>query len=225
MRTLDLEDLADLNNLPGNIAEIIANLNNGATTRLSFGDGERSLKIVREENGETLEIAQEGNGPIVVKRSTDDGANVNEAEYADADALKAGDPEAFEVYNQHQPTAIFLGDGDSGTFDFNFTFGPDANHGNLERIHEMFAEQLRNADVTVNNANATVKALRGHFMHLGKATQTFKVNPDGQIELTIRKGDTEVIKVFSDEADLEARDPDAFQRYQEVTSAETEPRP
>jgi hypothetical protein len=55
-----------------------------------------------------------------------------------------------------------------------------------------------------------------------KARQSFKVMPNGQIELTIRKGDTEVVRVFSGEDDLASRDPEMYDRYLDVVEADLE---
>ena len=55
-----------------------------------------------------------------------------------------------------------------------------------------------------------------------KASQSFKVMPDGQIELTTRKGDAEVVNIYSDEADLQQRNPQAYERYRDVLDAEVE---
>ncbi len=46
--------------------------------------------------------------------------------------------------------------------------------------------------------------------------QSFRVNPDGQIEARIRKGDSEVIKVFRDEDDMKKREPALFEAYSKV---------
>ncbi len=54
----------------------------------------------------------------------------------------------------------------------------------------------------------------------GSAIQTFKINPDGQLELTIRKGDTEVIKIYSNEEDLKNRNPEAYEKYRDVLDLE-----
>ncbi len=53
----------------------------------------------------------------------------------------------------------------------------------------------------------------------GEATQTFTVTPEGRIEVKLRKGDSEVIMVYEDEADLQARNPEMYEEYTEVTTA------
>lgn len=55
--------------------------------------------------------------------------------------------------------------------------------------------------------------------HAGEATQTFTVTPEGRIEVKLRKGDSEVVMVYEDEADLRARNPEMYEKYTEVTSA------
>ncbi len=54
------------------------------------------------------------------------------------------------------------------------------------------------------------------FAFFGKANQTFKLQPDGTIEVRIRKGDSELVKVYEDEADFEARDPLNYEKYEDL---------
>jgi hypothetical protein len=51
-----------------------------------------------------------------------------------------------------------------------------------------------------------------------EAKRSFRVNPDGEIEVVIRKDDTEVTKVLEDEADLQQRDPELYEEYAKVMS-------
>ncbi len=65
----------------------------------------------------------------------------------------------------------------------------------------------------------------GHGAHAfrfdrGKPRQSFEVRPDGTIEVKIRKGDTEVVQLFTNEADLADRKPDLFEKYRNVMDAE-----
>ena len=54
----------------------------------------------------------------------------------------------------------------------------------------------------------------------GKARQSFEVAVDGQIEVLIRKGDSELRQVFEDEDDLAERDPNLYAKYRELIDAQ-----
>lgn len=223
--TLD-EDF-DWQNLPESIRGL-ANLN--AEFDVRFDNGERIVNIKSSDNGEVVNISQTGDGPIVVKRHEEGfEADAEEAEYADADALKAADEEAFDLYDSHNSRSIFMFKaGDHGGA--NFTFDIDTE--NLDFLHkdllERIGEQTQMTDEAREKMHKALIKLNGaagagphaFFMQAGKAQQTFKVNPNGEIELTIRKGDTEVVKVFSDRSDLQARDPEAFEKYSNVLEAD-----
>ena len=58
------------------------------------------------------------------------------------------------------------------------------------------------------------------FLHPGKPRHTFELGVDGKIEVRIRKGDSELVRLFENEADLAAREPDLHARYQELMAAE-----
>lgn len=54
----------------------------------------------------------------------------------------------------------------------------------------------------------------------GKARQSFELKADGTIEVRIRKGDSELLQVFDNEADLESRDPTLFEKYRSLMDAQ-----
>jgi len=57
-------------------------------------------------------------------------------------------------------------------------------------------------------------------MHFGKPAYSFEVRPDGTIAATLRKGDTEVVQLFTDENDLADRKPDLYEKYKKLTDTE-----
>ncbi|MCH9001597.1 MAG: PDZ domain-containing protein [Planctomycetes bacterium] len=57
-------------------------------------------------------------------------------------------------------------------------------------------------------------------MTAGKARQSFEVAADGQIEVLIRKGDSELRQIFEDEDDLAQRDPNLYAKYRELIDAQ-----
>jgi hypothetical protein len=225
MQMLELEGLDEL---PDAITKMIRR---GTNVQVTVEDGERNVEISSDEDGAVTEVRQEGDGPIAVKRYTEGADDAVETEYADADALKAGDPEAFELYDSHaQRSASVWTDKDGDVFMFNNHdwIDSDAHREMMERLHaNMSDERLQAMHETLKKAFGDHTMLfQPHdgspFLSLGKATRTFKVTPDGQIEMTIRKSDSEIVKVFTDEDDLAARDPAAFERYMDVMNAEAQ---
>lgn len=61
-----------------------------------------------------------------------------------------------------------------------------------------------------------------NFQFFGKPKHSFKVQTDGTIEVRIRKGDSEMVQLFEDETDLRRRNPDLFDKYEELMSIEDE---
>ncbi|MCH7703566.1 MAG: hypothetical protein IIB61_00510 [Planctomycetes bacterium] len=57
-------------------------------------------------------------------------------------------------------------------------------------------------------------------MQFGTPRHSFHVNPDGTIDVTIRKGDSELVQTFSDAADLSRRKPDLYKKYEELDEIE-----
>lgn len=58
----------------------------------------------------------------------------------------------------------------------------------------------------------------GHafFGRQPKPKHSFEVNEDGQIEVRIRKGDSELVRLYEDADDLADRNPKLFEKYQEL---------
>lgn len=211
----------------------LENLN--AEFDLSFDNGERKINIKSVENGEVLSISQEDDGPITVSRFTEGHEDDAEAfEYVDAEALKAADEEAFELYENHNSHSfVSFRAGKNGVADFTFSADKmDFLHDDLMKRLEIKLDGLEDIAGDVNGqVHDAIVQLHGaggpggahaFFMGANKASQSFRVNPDGEIELTIRKGDAEIVKVYSDERDLEARNPEAFEKYSDVLNADTE---
>lgn len=57
------------------------------------------------------------------------------------------------------------------------------------------------------------------FVHIGKPRHTFEVRTDGTIEVRIRKGDSELVQLYTDEDDLAERNPKLHAKYRELMSA------
>jgi len=101
----------------------------------------------------------------------------------------------------------------------------------MEKLHEALAElqdESGNALLLPNLPPHTM-LFRGDdesgnrvFQRItaGKARQSFELKADGTIEVRIRKGDSEVLQVFDDEADLDSRDPTLYEKYRDLMDAQ-----
>ncbi len=56
--------------------------------------------------------------------------------------------------------------------------------------------------------------------HVGKPRHSFTVKEDGRIEARIRKGDSELVRVFSNEDDMSERNPELYEKYHALLEAE-----
>lgn len=220
MQYFNIDELSGSDGLPTALAEM---LNGGLTNmKISMQDGERVIEVTQNENGNVVTVRQEGEGPITVKRYTEGADDATEQEYADAAALEAADPDAFAIYDQQQNRMANVWTNDNGdTFTFNYNFDDDqlfqGNAEALQSAHDALMKAFGNQGAMAFGAHG------GHgfgFLMGNKAVRSFKVTPDGAIEMTLRKGDSEIVKVFRSESDLQARDPEAFEKYQDVANAE-----
>ncbi|MCK4659170.1 MAG: PDZ domain-containing protein [Phycisphaerae bacterium] len=230
----DLGDLSELQSLPDDIRSMLPEINE-ITTRIFVDDDRKSINTMVMRDGESIAIAQQDGGEINVKRTDRDG-NETEATYADVEAFKTADSDAYEIYEQAT----------SGS-NIQIQVGPDST---FMRSREEWKQQIesvmKNARETMENARKQVDKIRlggsvrfpglpGHpffswdedgpmSFSLGEdadsTTRSFRVNPDGQIEVTTRKGATKVIKVFRDEADLQERAPELHKEYAKVMAVE-----
>ena len=240
-----IDDLDDLKGLPGIASSSIAQT--GVTAMYSTDDGESRFEIVTIQDDKQISVTKEKDGSITVVR-TDENGEEEQSEYANMDELEAGDAEAFELLSQTQSNVIIIGDGENRNLDFDFDFEVDnLLSDKLNKTIEIrlkdaeiqlgkYAERMDEIHETIEKAMEGISldkltmsdlpnmseltAITQKINDMGTVIQTFKVNPDGQLELTIRKGDTEVIKIYSDEEDLKNRNPEAYEKYRDVLDSE-----
>ncbi|MCA9243410.1 MAG: PDZ domain-containing protein [Phycisphaerales bacterium] len=93
-------------------------------------DDNSSLNIMRNNNGQRLEISREPGGPIVVKRH--DANSDSEVEYSDLDQLKQEDPDAYEALN-----------GMYGTRTPQILINPPQNRQQLDDLREKFMDEFK----------------------------------------------------------------------------------
>jgi hypothetical protein len=244
----DLGELDDLKNLPHNIRMFVPQAGT-RSAQVTVENGQKTIRLNVVKDGSTLGIEQDDGGPITVRRS-DDGGQETVATYDNADALKAADQDAYELYSQ-AGQGVFVhtdGDGDAqhiviqgdGDFDWTGDAGQwkvhleeslaEAKEAYAEAMEELHANlmELKNQgtfDVQKlhDMLNAQGKGMGQAFaFHTGKAKHRFEVNADGSIEVSIRKGDSEMAQSFKNEADLAQRRPDLYEKYEAVKAADQE---
>jgi hypothetical protein len=245
----DLGDLDELKDLPDSVRKMFPHTE-GITTRIEIEDGNKTIHSSVERDGVTLEIEQEGEGEITVRRTQQDGST-SEQVFQDEEALKAGDAEAYDVYSGmadgteieidlHGLDNLDLGNLPDFKRKFQFKLdgldeGSEEVRDAIEEAHRAFRETMK--DIPDQGFFHGFGGPRGHarwfddgeegeegdgdiLMHRFSAPrQTFKVMPDGSIELRSRHGETEVIEVYRNEDDLSARNPEMYEKFSEVHEA------
>lgn len=217
-----------LENLPEHVREMLRTVENHSVS-VSTGDNGTVIAHSVVVDGETININREGEGPIMVTRIDADGIET-EAEYADEEELEANDEDAFRIFTHHHPN---MGHNFSSGNGFTFMHGAhDDHHGrmvaeikarldNADGSLQEMIEQLHNVKIDLGgDLKDAARAAHVRIAGLHQANRTIRENADGSIEVVVRKGGDELVTVYSDAADLEARNPDAFEKYQELQEVE-----
>jgi hypothetical protein len=84
----------------------------------------------------------------------------------------------------------------------------------MEELHQSM-EKLKSEGFKAGGALPMAMGLA----HLGKPRQSFEVRTDGTIEARIRKGDSELVQLYKNEADLKQRNPELHKKYAELMSS------
>jgi len=182
-------------------------------------NGEKTIKIEVARDDDVFTVTQVGDGPISVERN----GVVNE--YADAAALEAADPDAAEVFNQGGDNVMFMplhggmqfhfGDADT---DFTDMLPEDFE----VQLHQHLQDALKGArmDIQLDGLDGGSGGAKMMTFDFGKARRSFKTLPDGQIEVTVRSGGDELVTVYNNEADLQTRAPDFYEKYLDLLDAD-----
>lgn len=237
----DLGDLHDLKNLPENIRMFVPQ-SGTRSTQVTVNNGQKTIKthIEIDNDGSSLNIEQSDGGPITVTRTDAQGQSSTET-YADAEALKAADEEAYEVYSNvgkqvfvrvlgddedgHAPQILLHGGNGSGEWrmhlEQNLAEAKEAYGAAMEELHTHLMELKNQGAFDVEKFHEAINAggAKAFSFQMGRPTHRFTVNPDGSIEATLRKGDSEVVQKFYSESDLAQRRPDLYEKYQNVKAA------
>jgi len=96
----------------------------------------------------------------------------------------------------------------------------------MEQLHEAIAEWKQGQGPAIprqiEELPQLLERLRAPaaLAPLGKPQQSFQVQPDGRIEVKIRKGDSELVHLFENEADLAQRNPELYAKFQDLSAAD-----
>lgn len=196
--------------------------------QVTVNDGPIRFAVSVNKNGQTISVKREGEGDFVVTRVTETGEE-SEVSYATEDELANGDAEAFEIVKECIHGAVTESDGSGVGFEWNPDDGQFYSFDKELDLHfdgaaEMLADHLEK----LKELHVEVNGLPGHggshmiFQHagVGKALRTIRANPDGSIDVTVRKGEDELVSHFTSVEDLKRRDAASYDKYMELQAAE-----
>ncbi|MBN1513497.1 MAG: PDZ domain-containing protein [Phycisphaerae bacterium] len=225
--------LKSILDLPGAVPlpSDLEDLFQGVTTEVIVSNDEAGNRvcIAREgADGERIEVNIQGDEPIRVRRTKTVAGqeSTTEQTYADMDALREADPDVHELLSGSQGRGV-LKIGPSGPIinprilKLEGMVGMDEK---LERSGQALADYLSRmsrqlGSCTISLGDKDAMTVGPHcFYSSEKASFAFRVQPDGQIEVTRRVGDSDLTDVYRDEADLKTRDPAMYERYQGLRS-------
>lgn len=120
----DLDELQELSELPANIRMFVPQMGS-RKLHVTTDGGKRSVNMIVERDGRTIEVKQEDGAEIVVRRVDEQGEETT-ATYADEEELRQADEEAFGLYKRAGDHLIIKLDMDGlpsildGDFEFDF---------------------------------------------------------------------------------------------------------
>lgn len=223
----DLADLSELGDLPRVILKALPK-SKGKTVRVFVSDGGTTVSTTVTEDGESISVEQTDDGEIVVTRVSEGEDGETVARYADADALAAGDVEAYEVYKEASKCVVVELDADHAWphFDFDFDYDFDDIDLDVDGLLEKLDERIKRSMPRFGDLEARLRDLqkegfaRAFKFRTGRATRSIHQNTDGTIEVIIRKGDNELVTHFSSADDLRARSPEDYDVYMDLLPPE-----
>lgn len=218
------------------------------STEVHVDGSQKVVKVQVNDEGTKLIITQEDGGEIVVRRIEKDGTETT-ATYENEEELKAGDSDAHELFAGKGDGAVMHfgahGVGKHGNVLVELEQIPGVTgewrvqlEEQLEEAQEAFrnareeldeayremADQFRTFNVQVPDGRSEprmkVFSHAGPGLMMGKPVHTFNVQSDGKIEVRSRMGDSEMVRTFKNEADLAAREPKLFEKYQRMMESE-----
>lgn len=229
----DLGELDDMHQFFGNAgagAFVAPGMHGQMMFKIDSSDGQtRNMKIIRD--GKSIEVNQDADGRIVVRRGdADDDNSVTEQEYDSEEALQNGDEEAYELYKQFAHGGAYA----VVTPDANFHFELKQEISEaMEKAHQamqdagvasddvraQLEDQLRSFHVRTPIAWQNWPNVHG-FGAFGEPKTSYQLEADGSIVVTTRDGDAVLTRTYKDADDLKSRDPKRYEKFQALQDAE-----
>lgn len=227
--------------LPENIGQMLPSMGSH-TISVTANNDDEELNITVVRDGDTTTIERAEGGAITVTHIDGDTGEKTTNTYANAEELAAADEEASQIYSNAQKNVVIDLNGEGHENHF-FTFkldGDDDDDADDDGEYEVWAtrieEQVKDSTEALAETMERLKNIRievapgedgagqqAHtffrYMH-GQAQRTIRENPDGTIDLVVRKGGDELVTRYSGAADLQKRDADAYGKYMELKSSE-----
>lgn len=228
-----LGDGEDCKALPFGIGKMLPRMHTRVLKSIQNDDDHHIvIEIQQDDEGVTVETTDDGS--IKVSRTDDESGEESVTIYADEDELAASDEEAFDIYNDAQRHAVFAWKSDGESPHFMFHFDDDEHHEWIADLEGRIADSsdavadamamLKNMNVEFEFAHDGDDDHSGHsfyqFLHEHKARRTIRENPDGTIDVIVRKGGDELVTRHSDADDLSERNPEAYDIYLDLQDAD-----
>lgn len=180
---------------------------------LPGGPGGSNQIFLHKTEGEEIRITREDDGQVTVTRTvTENGKeSTTTTTYASVEEFKAQEPELSKKFHFLDKGAglRFLGNlGDAGDWQ---QFSQLLDEQMQAKLHESLSK-LHNLDVNMDLSGLDHLPRVGVFM--GRPSTRFEVTPEGQIKVTTRSGEDELVEIFNNVQELETQRPDLYQRYQ-----------
>jgi hypothetical protein len=226
----DLGDLKNVAELPENI-KVFMPKDGDRFTQVVIENGAKIIRTKVENDGSSIVIEQKDDGPITVHR-TDDKGKETVATYDTKGALASADAEASKLFDEAGKCVVInleSSDGIDGNldFDFDFDFDTDAWKDAMTQWQSQLHSGLADANGAYQKAmeefHKSMSKLKGEGalpmamgLHMGKPRQSFEVRADGTIEVRVRKGDSELVQLYKNESDLQQRNAELYEKYQEL---------
>ncbi len=236
-----LGDLEGMGDLPCNIRKLFPK-SGTSSTRITVDGNSTSIRCTIKRDGEVLTVEQEDGGQIIVKRIDADGDETT-ATYTDKEKLLEADEEAYELLNSSSGySVIHLNiEGIEALEDIDIDLRDLKGHAfqwkmeledSLQEAGEAYETAMEQIEELMEQWKSTGKGtphvLRGipglpslpGLLHMSKPKHQFELGEDGSIEIRIRKGDSELVQLYSDEDDLAKRNPRLYAKYRDLMDAD-----
>lgn len=165
-------------------------------------DGSGNRIFMHSTEGEQVQITRDDDGKITIVRTTKEGDNssTTSTTYNDYEEFKAKEPELSKRF-------VFLGDG-AKAFEFWVPEGLD----HLQQLGPDWADKLHEHLKDLPHAGAFI----------ARPMTRFEVDPNGQIKVTTRSGEDEIVETFSNAGQLQSSRPDLYKKFEKFQARQSQ---